>query len=141
MSPFEFVTGLKPDLSQVKIFGSKCYKFQFKEKRVDKLANMSEQCLYVGHSDERVNTFLFYHREEGKVTEGGISKFDEYGNLLSTFDSTYIHNFEVKSKRPEPYLDVEQYDLKIKSIFDADVYDDADDNETYIVLRIMTLDT
>jgi len=77
MSPFEYVTGLKPDLSQVKNFGSKCYKFQFKEERVDKLANRSEQCLYVGHSDERVNTFLFYHREEGKVTEGGISKVDE----------------------------------------------------------------
>ena len=46
----------------------------------------------------------------------------------------------MKSKRPEPYLDVEQYDLKIKSIFDADVYCDADDNETYLVLRIMTLD-
>ena len=98
----------------------------------------------MGHSDERVNTFLSYHREEGKVTEGGISKFDEnldeYGKLLSTFDSTYIHNFEVKSKRPEPYLDVEQNDLKIKSIFDADVYYDAEDNETYLVLRIMTLD-
>ena len=32
MSLFEFVTGLKPDLSHVKIFGSKCFKFQFKEK-------------------------------------------------------------------------------------------------------------
>jgi hypothetical protein len=118
--------------------------FNSKKKRVDKLANRSEQCLYVGHSDERVNTFLSYHREEGKVTEGGISKFDEnideYGRLLRTFDSTYIHNFEVKSKRPEPYLDVEQNDLKIKSIFDADVYYDAEDNETYLVLRIMTLD-
>ena len=46
----------------------------------------------------------------------------------------------MKSKRPEPYLDVEQYDLKIKFVFDADVYYDADDNETYLVLRIMTLD-
>ena len=73
-----------------------------------------------------------------------MSKFDEnideYGKLPSTFDSTYIHNFEVKSKRPEPDLDVEQYDLKIKSIFDADVYYDADDNETHLVLRIITLD-
>jgi hypothetical protein len=46
----------------------------------------------------------------------------------------------MKSKRTEPYLDVEQYDLKGKSIFDADVYYDAEDNETCIVLRIMTLD-
>ena len=61
ISPCEFGTGLKPELSHVRIFGSKCYKFQFKEKRVDKLANRSEQCLYVGHSYERANTFLYTH--------------------------------------------------------------------------------
>jgi hypothetical protein len=59
--PFEFVTGLKPDLSQLRISTSKCYKLQFTETRVDKLANRSEQCLYVGHSDGNVRTFLFYH--------------------------------------------------------------------------------
>jgi hypothetical protein len=143
LSPFEFVKPLKPDLKQVRIFDAKCLKFQFKERNVDKLANRSEQCLYVGHSEERVSTFLFYLTEEGKVTEGGISKFDEnideYGKLLSTFDSTHTQNFEAKSRRHEPYLAVEQYDLKIKAIFDADVYYDVTDNETYLVRRIMTL--
>jgi hypothetical protein len=60
ISPFEFVTGLKPDLAQVRMIGVKCYKFQIKEKRVENLANRFEQCLYVGHSEERVSTFLFY---------------------------------------------------------------------------------
>jgi hypothetical protein len=49
ISSFEFVTGLKPDLTQVRIFGAKCYKFQSKDRRVDKLAKSSEQCLCVGH--------------------------------------------------------------------------------------------
>ena len=111
---------------------------------MDKLANRFEQCLYVGHSEEIVNTFLLYHREEGQFTEGSISKFDEnideYGKLLSTFDSTYFRSFEVKSERLKPYLDFEQYYLQFKYIYDADVYDHAEDNETCIVLRIMTLD-
>jgi hypothetical protein len=81
---------------------------------------------------------------EGKIRiEGGISKFDEnvdeYGTLLSTFDTTYIHNFEVKSRRPEPYLDVDQYDLNFKSISDADAYYDVTDDEPYLVLSIMTV--
>ena len=45
----------------------------------------------------------------------------------------------MKSRRPEPYLIVEQCGLYVKSIFDADVYYDVTDNETYLVIRIMTL--
>lgn len=143
MSPLEYVTGLKPDLTQVKIFGCKAYKFQLKRDRCDKLANRAKSCFYVGQTDERTNTFLFYFRDESKVEQGGIGKFDEnineYGKLLSTFDSTYIHNFEVKTMRPEPYMDVEQYDSKVKSVNDVDVYFDTTDNETYLVLHITTL--
>ena len=50
--------------------------------------------------------------------------------LLSTFDSTFVHNFEVKTKRPEPYMNVEQYDLRVKAINNVDVYYDTVDNET-----------
>jgi hypothetical protein len=103
LSPFEFVTGLKPDFSKVRVFGCKCYKFQFKHNRVDKLDQRATSCLYVGHSDERANTYRLYFRETGKVQEGGFAQFDEnfneVGKLLSTFDSTFVHNFEVKTKR------------------------------------------
>jgi hypothetical protein len=142
-SPLEYVTGLKPDLTQVKIFGCKAFKFQLKRDRSDKLSDRAKPCFYVGQTDERTNTFLFYDRDKGKVEQGGIAKFDEnindYGKLLSTFDSTYVYNFEVKTKRPEPYMDVEQYDSKIKSVNDVDVYFDTIDNETYLVLHITTL--
>ena len=42
----------------------------------------------------------------------------------------------MKARRLEPYLDVEQYDAKVKSIDDVDVYYDIADNETYLVLSI-----
>ena len=44
----------------------------------------------------------------------------------------------MKSRRPEPYLDSEQYELQAQSIFHADVYYDVTDNDTHIVPRIMT---
>ena len=142
LSPYEYVTGLKPDLSKVRIFGCKCYKFVFQQNRTDKLDYRSKACFYIGHHEERANTYLFYFRENGKVFEGGFAAFDEnfaeVGKLLSTFDSTFVHNFEVKTKRPEPFLDVEQYDFKVKAINDADVYYDTVDNETYLVLHITT---
>jgi len=40
-------TEFKPDLT----LGAKCYKFQFRERRVDELANRSEWGLYEGHSE------------------------------------------------------------------------------------------
>ena len=143
LSPSEFVTGLKPNLGKVRVFGTQCFQFQYKEQRPDKLSDRAKSCLYVGHSEDKTNAYKFYYRDSGKVILGGIASFveniSECGKLLSSFDSSHVFDFETKINRPQPFLDAKQYDQKVTSINNIDVYFDKEDNETYVCLHVTQL--
>ena len=47
ISPLEFVTGYKPDFSHVRIFGLKCYKFQFKDGWINLRTGSSSASMWV----------------------------------------------------------------------------------------------
>jgi hypothetical protein len=52
MCPFEFATGIKTDLSKLRIFGCIAYAFIDPSRRAGKFADRAKPCIYVGNDDE-----------------------------------------------------------------------------------------
>jgi len=52
MCPFEFATGIKPDLSKLFIFGCIAYAFLDPSRRAGKFAYIAKPYIYVGNDDE-----------------------------------------------------------------------------------------
>ena len=52
LTPFQLLTGKKPDLSHMRIFGCPCYAHSPKKERKDKLSDKAIQCRFVGYDEQ-----------------------------------------------------------------------------------------
>jgi len=83
MCPLEFATGIKPDLSKLRIFGCIAYAFIDPSRRVGKLADRAKPYIYVGNDDES-NGYLIYNRTTHETTTQGIVQFVEIVDVYLT---------------------------------------------------------
>ena len=96
-TPFEAWTGMQPEISHFRIFGSRAWARIPTEKR-KALEPQSKACMFVGYSDEvKEYRLLDIHTEELFIER--ILKFDEYifhapiGELVSKFPSPLIDEY------------------------------------------------
>ena len=57
------MTGKKPDLSKMWVFGSECYTYEYNRKKLDPKC---EKGVFVGY-DKNSPAYLVYHPEAGKI--------------------------------------------------------------------------
>ncbi len=70
-TPFETLTGNKPDLSKTWIFGSECFAYQHEHNKLD---SRCKKGVFVGH-DTNSPAYLVYFRDSGKVIKYRLVKF------------------------------------------------------------------
>jgi len=63
MCPFEFATGIRSDLSKLRIFGCMAYAFIDPSRRAGKFADRAKPYIYVGNDDES-NGYLLYNMRQ-----------------------------------------------------------------------------
>ena len=63
MTPYELLSGKKPALSFLEVWGCDAY---VKRLQPDKLEPKSEKCVFIGYPKEIIG-YTFYHRSEGKI--------------------------------------------------------------------------
>ena len=73
MTPYEAVTGLKPNISSMHKFGSPCFAYVTQHKKLDARA---EQCVFVGH-DRESPAYLVYYPDENKIRRVRIVRFTD----------------------------------------------------------------
>ena len=82
MCPLEFATGIKPDLSKLRISGCIAYAFIDPSRRAGKIADSANPYIHVGNDD------LLYNRTKHEATTQGIvqsvDNVDVYGKAYST---------------------------------------------------------
>ena len=137
MNPFEFVTGKKPDLRKVRVFGAVAYAYIDKPLRPNKLSDRSKPYLFVG-VDEKNTGFLLYDRDNHKTIVSSmiriVENINHLGKVLSTNDLTFAYNFVTKEQVPQPYLDTLKYPNTVVSIDGLDAYYDTQDLVTYLLI-------
>ena len=72
-TPYFLVTGRKPDLSKLHIFGSICYTYEQKKSKLD---NRSKQGIFVGY-DRESPAYLVYHADTKRVLRSRCVKFTD----------------------------------------------------------------
>ena len=73
-TPYAAVTGLKPDIGRLHVFGTVCYSFIQTYKK--KLDPRSEKGIFVGY-DRNSASYLVYHPEKKVVSKHRVVKFTE----------------------------------------------------------------
>jgi hypothetical protein len=139
MCPFEFVKGIKPDLSKLRIFGCTAYAYIDPSRRDGKFADRAKTYIYVGNDDE-TNGYHLYNRTTQETTTQGIVKFvenvDVYGKVLSTYDQTFVYNYVYKTNVPNNFIDTENYNDNCGRIYDIDVYFSNEDQQTFGIVQL-----
>ena len=110
-TPFERLTGKKPDLSGARVFGSIAYRHVRKSERNNKLSWNMRKCVFLGFK-EGVKGYFLLDAESGRVTTARTVKFDENspgGRILETTegedneeDFTPHETAMVNSPEPRP---------------------------------------
>ena len=70
-TPYFSMTGKKPDLSKMWVFGSECYTYEYNRKKLDPKC---EKGVFVGY-DKNSPAYLVYHPEAGKIMKHRLVKF------------------------------------------------------------------
>ena len=70
-TPYFCMTGKKPDLSKMWVFGSECYTYEYDRKKLDPKC---EKGVFVGY-DKNSPAYLVYHPEAGKIMKHRLVKF------------------------------------------------------------------
>uniref|UniRef100_A0AAV1U517 Polyprotein n=1 Tax=Peronospora matthiolae TaxID=2874970 RepID=A0AAV1U517_9STRA len=74
-TPFEFIFGKKPDLSEMCVFGSKGYAHVDKSNRT-KMTKKAIRCIFLGYSDQ-IKGLRIWDEDAKRVTHTRSAKFDE----------------------------------------------------------------
>lgn len=104
-TPYFVLTGKKPDLSKMRVFGSECYAYKYDKKKLD---TRCEKGIFVGY-DKYSPAYLVFNPETRKVTKNRLVKFVIKNSIncdTQTDDDIYEH-YETKKKVdiPQPELD------------------------------------
>lgn len=70
-TPYYMLTGKKPDLSRMKIFGSKCYAYKQNKKKLD---SRCEKGIFIGY-DKNSPAYLVFYPDSGKVNKSRLVEF------------------------------------------------------------------
>lgn len=70
-TPYFMLTGRKPDLSKMWVFGSECYTYKYKQNKLDPRCFKG---VFVGY-DKNSPVYLVYHQHSGKVMKHRLIKF------------------------------------------------------------------
>ena len=81
-TPYEALTGSKPNLSNMHIFGCTCYAYTQNAKKLDP---RSKKGIFVGY-DKRSPAYLVYYPDTDKIEHVRCVKFFKEGNLQPTID-------------------------------------------------------
>lgn len=71
MTPFEALTGIKPNVKNMKTFGSKCFVLNQQRKKLD---NRGLPGIFVGY-DKGSPAYLIYFAETGKIMRHRVVQF------------------------------------------------------------------
>ena len=72
-TPYFLLTGRKPDVSSLHIFGTICYTYEQQKKKLD---NRSKQGVFVGY-DRESPSYLVYHHDTRRVQKCRSVKFTD----------------------------------------------------------------
>ena len=145
-SPFEMFHLMKPDLSSIRVFGSVAYAFIDKNLRPTKLDATAGKYIYVGH-EESSKSYLLLNTETYKIHRSGMVKvieaLDSLGALMSNPELTIKHDLLgdiTMDDLPTPIMAIESFnDANVcHAILHHSAYYDAEDRETYGIIKIQT---
>jgi hypothetical protein len=116
-TPFEAVTGMKPDLSYCVPVNSKGYAFvsheeQPKRHKMDKVA---EEVTIIGYSDDDLGTYIV-RTKDGRILYRRDVRFDEF-----------VEECETKDSQVDDYSEEQFYKLWSEQAGDEEDYDDDGD--------------
>lgn len=105
-TPYYMLTGKKPDLSKMRVFGSVCYAFKQEKKKLDAKC---ENGRFVGF-DKNSPALLVYYPDTGKVLKHRLVKFITTGTVEHETQTDLAMTDDVHGKRfaspmPKPKID------------------------------------
>ena len=75
MTPYEILTGHKPNVTYIKVFGCKCYILK-KGTRLSKFNSKTDEGIFVGYSSDS-HAYRVYNKTTGRVVETSNVTFEE----------------------------------------------------------------
>ena len=82
-TPYYMITGRKPDLSKMNIFGSTCYAYKNLKKKLDPKC---EKGIFVGHG-RNTPAYLVFYPEDNRVLKHRLIKFISNGTDQQTYST------------------------------------------------------
>ena len=106
-TPYYLLTGYRPNISKMHVFGSICYSYVQNKKKLD---CRSKEGLFVGY-DKNSPAYLIYDPESKTVSKHRIVKFTENflkapAKQIPVMDSDMFDDFEIETTKPNE-VDVE----------------------------------
>ena len=95
-TPYELLTGKKPNVSYFRVFGCKCYILK-KGVRLSKFESKAQEGIFVGYSNQS-HAYRVYNKANGRVEETSNVKFDENHESLVRQDGVCDPSDEIPPK-------------------------------------------
>ena len=123
-TPYFMLTGRKPDLSNMHVFGSVCFTLEQKRSKLDP---KSKRGIFVGY-DKESPAYLVYSPDDKRVKKSRSVKFTEKMNNPSTEEKTDLDDNQNSNKnnpkKTKPRASVPRDPIPEKSVYFADDEDD-----------------
>ena len=93
MTPYELLTGLKPNVKYFQVFGCRCFILK-KGVRLSKLESRAQEGIFVGYSNQS-HAYRVYNKATGRVEESSNVEFDEDHESLVRQDGVHDPSDEI----------------------------------------------
>ena len=97
-TPFGIITGVKPNLANLHIFGTVCYAYVYRPKKLDP---RSKKGYFVGY-DKDSPSYLVYYPDSGSISKHRLVKFTEKFDVAETHDAANDLFPDQGNTDPEP---------------------------------------
>jgi hypothetical protein len=87
MTPYEILTGNKPNVSYFKVFGCKCYVL-IKDARLSKFDSKAQEGIFVGYATDS-HAYRVFNKSSGRVVESCDVTFDEDDRSLEERSASF----------------------------------------------------
>ena len=112
-TPFHALTGKKPNLSNMRVFGSECYVYCTDDKK--KLDPRSNKGIFVGY-DGCSPAYLVYYPDTGKVMKRRVVKFPSAARKNTVSLDQFDDFLENPNAHPEPDVTNSERDLMSRTL-------------------------
>ncbi len=100
-TPYNLITGKKPDLSKMKVFGVECCAYKYDKKKLD---THCKKGIFVGY-DKNSPAYLVFYPDTGKVLKNRLVKFvTKSTNECDTQTEEDVYEHFEHGKKAEPQL-------------------------------------